>query len=82
MTKVLEDTQQPIVILYERDKNFPEYAKFRHSLTRSKEAKEGHAYFHQKDMIKHMLKKDYEPVLKYFITTYGLSARKETYRKL
>jgi predicted ATP-grasp superfamily ATP-dependent carboligase len=43
---------------------------------RSKETPNPNKYFGESDMIKHILKKDYQPVLDHFVSTFQLPVNK------
>jgi hypothetical protein len=82
LTRLLEANEKPIEVFYERSSSQPAYAKFALKLNRGKETPHPRKYFGQADMVKHILKKDYQPVLDHFVTTFNFTAHKDHSKKL
>lgn len=76
LSRLIEDNQHPIEILYERNPSQQAYAKFTHKLIREKKLPPLKKYFGQSEMIKHIMKKDYQPVLDHFITSFHFTSER------
>lgn len=81
ITRLLNTNDAPLTLIYRRSPQAPAYAQFVLPLKRNKEP-DAPKYFSQADNIKAILKKNYQPVLENFVTTYELTANKDLTRKL